>query len=378
MPQVKHIVYPLALLCHLRLAAAALALLLSALLTTGVAAQEQAPADMQPPEDGSPLSTSEKTTEEVAPNLPAATRLAQERRQLLSQLPGPPVPLWLPVDGEQVLAFWQEDRSGNPLGAVLMLHDKGENPRRAATLRRLHEYLPLYGWATFSMELPDLPNPAIPPRPEPLVPDAKEETETTDATDALPAEDSAAQEVAETDIKPVPADVPSEPPMTREQALEHIQRRIEAAAVYLQQQGQFNLVLLGEGKSTLWVLQYLDKAVPPAPVETADKKRRAVIDRAVNAVVLMNIRNPMEDGLEPLTDWLRHPEVPIFDVFTDFDLDVQAAARQRSQAAKQRRYETYVQRRLPPPNEANPHTEETPLTKAVRGFLQKYARGVEL
>lgn len=329
-------------------------------------------------EDSSTAPEAAKTT----PNLPVATRLAEEQRQLLSQLPGPPSPLWLPVDDEQVLAFWQEDRSGKPLGAVLMLHDQGENPRRAETLRRLHEYLPLYGWGTFSMELPKLPDPAVPPRPviTPPAPAEKDDAGTNEAAEENkdPATTPQPQGEAETGVPVAASPNVAESPMNREEVLAHIQRRIEAATAYLHQQAQFNLVLLGEGQSALWALQYLDKAVPPAPVESADKKRKAVLDRAVRVVVLMNIPTATADGLEPLTSWLRHPEVPTFDVFTDLDLDTLAAAQQRRQAAKQKGYENYVQRRLPPPNEANPEAGETLLTKAIRGFLQKHAKGVEL
>jgi hypothetical protein len=346
-----------------------------------LAATAQTPADETPTVTPSEeISSPEPEPAKKTPNKPVPMRLAEEQRQLLSQLPGPPSSLWLPVGDEQVLAFWQPDRSGKPLGAVLMLHDKGENPRRAATLRRLHEYLPLYGWATFSMELPDLPEPAVPPRPEPPPPVQPVQSDVEASND-----EEVATEASETMTAPevVPEAVPEpEPPpqpqMTREETLEHIQLRILAATAFLHQQGQLNLVLLGEGRSALWALQHLDKAVPPTPVESSDKKSKAVIDRAIRAVILLNPQSSTDIGLDPLTEWLRHPEVPTFDVFTDLDLDTLAAARQRQQKAKQKGYETYGQRRLPPPNEANPEASETLLTKAIRGFLQKHARGVEL
>lgn len=341
-------------------------------------AADETPTVTPSEETSAPEPDAAKTT----PNLPVPIRLVEEKRQLLSQLPGPPSSLWLPVGDEQVLAFWQTDRSGKPLGAVLMLHDKGENPRRAATLRRLHEYLPLYGWATFSMELPDLPEPTVPPRPEPPPPnppapdDGSESDEIEELTNTTSDETEAApQELAEA------APIPEPPPLpqpTREEVREDIQLRIQAATAFLHQQGQLNLVLLGEGRSALWALQHLDKAVPPTPVESSDKKSKAVIERAIRAVVLLNPQSSTDIGLDPLTEWLRHPEVPTFDVFTDLDLDTLAEARQRQLVATQKGYETYGQRRLPPPNWANPEASETLLTKAIRGFLQKHAKGVEL
>lgn len=351
------------------------------MLIHGPAAIAQTPADETPAvaqsqEPSAPEPTPAKTT----PNLHAPTRLAEEQRQLLSQLPGPPSSLWLPVGDEQVLAFWQTDRSGKPLGAVLMLHDKGENPRRAATLRRLHEYLPLYGWATLSLELPNLPEPTVPPRPE-LPPPAAPALNVEEVGEAGEPTNNTSDQAAATpqepaEVAPISELMPQE--LTREEVLEHIQLRIQAATAFLHQQGQLNLVLLGEGTSALWALQHLDKAVPPTPVESSDKKSKAVIDRAIRAVVLLNPPSSPDMGLDPLTEWLRHPEVPTFDVFTDLVLDTLAAARQRQQAAKQKGYETYGQRRLPPPNGANPDASETLLTKAIRGFLQKHAKGVEL
>lgn len=346
---------------------------------------EEAPATPSPSED----------IAKPVVNQPVAERLAERHRQLLHDLKGPPTALWLPVDDRQVLAFWQPDRSGKPLGAVLMLHDRGENPRRAATLRRLHEYLPTHGWATFSVELPDLPGAAVPPRPNPPAPaatpnqPAAENSPSTEAPPSTgnPAENASVDEkevvhqetepeasVEATDnSSPTPAPTPS-----REEVVEHIHRRITAATAYLHQQGQYNLVLLGEGSSAHWVLQHLDKAVPPPPVESADKKSKGIIDRAFRAVILVNPRTPEAAELVPLDEVLRHPEIPTFDVFTDFHLDTLAAAQNRRQAAKQQGYEHYVVRRLPPANGANPESVETALTKAVRGFLQKYAQGVEL
>jgi hypothetical protein len=318
------------------------------------------------------------------PNQPVAERLAEQHRQLLHDLKGPPTALWLPVNDRQVLAFWQPDRSGKPLGAVLMLHDRGENPRRAATLRRMHEYLPMHGWATFSVELPDLPKGVVPPRPDPPAAVATPKEASTENTEEnVPVDESEVVHQEVDDETPVettrdPPPTTTAPVASREEVVEHIHQRIQAATAYLHQQGQYNLVLLGEGSSAHWVLQHLDKAAPPPPVESADKKSKSVIDRAFRAVILVNPRTPEGAGLDPLQAGLHHPEIPTFDVFADFHLDTLAAAQNRRQTAKQKGYEHYIVRRLPPANGADPESAETLLTKAIRGFLRKYAQGVEL
>lgn len=337
-------------------------------------ATEQVPATSPPSAETSKPVSSQTVGE----------RLADQHRQLLHDLKGPPTALWLPVDGRQVLAFWQPDKSGKPSGAVLMLHDRGENPRRAATLRRLHEYLPTHGWATFSIELPALPEAAVPPRttPAPSVVTPPEEPTDENPTETAPANESEIvhQEPdvaasADTTGNSLPAEAPSP---SRQEVVDHIHRRIEAATAYLHQQGQYNLVLLGEGSSAHWVLQHLDKAIPPPTVESADKKSKGIIDRAFRAVILVNSRTPDGAAENVLPDELLHPEIPTFDVFTDFHLEILEDAENRRQKAKQKGYEHYIIRRLPPPNGATPEHNETLLTKAIRGFLQKYAQGVEM
>ena len=328
--------------------------------------------------------TSAESSKPVS-NQTVGERLADQHRQLLHDLKGPPTALWLPVDGRQVLAFWQPDKSGKPSGAVLMLHDRGENPRRAATLRRLHEYLPNHGWATFSIELPTLPEAAVPPRataPAPSVVTPPEESTDENPTEKAPVNESevvhqepdvAASADATGNSLPAEAISPS-----RQEVIDYIHRRIEAATAYLHQQGQYNLVLLGEGSSADWVLQHLDKAVPPPTVESTDKKSKGIIDRAFRAVILVNPRTPYGEAVDALPDGLLHPEIPTLDVFTDFHLEILADAENRRQKAKQKGYEHYIIRRLPPPNGATPEQSETLLTKAIRGFLQKYAQGVEM
>lgn len=341
-------------------------------------------------ETAPPLVVEDPPTPTPQPSV--AGRLAEQQRQLLYQLNGPPSALWLPVDDQQVLAFWQPDRSGTPLGAVLMLHDWGDSPRHPATLRRLHEYLPLHGWATFSMELPDLPPATIPARANPAPAAVVDEEPLTKEDSETAGEESLAEEAPETaDEGTLAMDSPEateEAPVAREPAedsaaapseeeiVKQIHRRIHAATTYLHQQGQYNLILLGEGRSALWVLQHLEQALPPPEVSSENRKSTAVIERTFRAVVLVNAETP--NPATPLATELRSSDIPTLDVFTDFHLDARAAAQSRRQAARQHGYSHYVIRRLPPPSGADSERSETPLTKTVRGFLQKYAQGVEL
>ncbi|WP_370589630.1 DUF3530 family protein [Saccharophagus sp. K07] len=366
-----------------------LGLLLSIMpLTFATIAAQEPDAPLAPQATPEELDIS---TPSAPANLPVPIRLENTQRQLLTELKGPPSTVWLQVGDKSVPAFWQPDQSGNPRGAVLLLHAQGQHPRWKSTMQRLHQYLPVHGWATLSVELPDLPPPAIPKRPEKPNPPKETTAETASAGATSPEQDVPGDNTASVNDLDVGDSTPDEtatnetaapaqePPAkpTRKEVMGQIQQRIQAGTDFLHQQGQFNLVLLGEDISTLWALQYLETAVPPTPITSADSKRKAIIERAIRAVVLLNPRLPADTSLPPLTDLLQHPQVPTFDVFSDLSLEARQEAQIRRQKAKQMRYENYVQRRLPPMTGANPDADEILVTKAIRGFLQKHCQGVE-
>ena len=318
---------------------------------------------------------------------PRQTRRLQQQR-LLADLPGPPAAIWLESGGEEFLGFWQSDLSGEPLGAVLMLHAEGQNPRWRGTLLRLHQSLPHHGWATLSVELPALPEPAIPARTLPAttptpatqlpgLPDAPN-------TPAAPVEVDETQVVHQDQVTSQGEEATRSAEPTRTEAASvadvklKITQRIAAATRYLNQQGQYNLVLLGEGAGAHWALAHLKDAVMPEVPSSGDDKNKAVMDRPIRALILVDIKTPAPLPEPPWTEQLKHPQVPTLDLYTDYGLTARKVATKRRQDSVAAGYETYVQKRLPPQTGADPTAQETALTKAIRGFLQKHARGVEL
>lgn len=306
----------------------------------------------------------------------AKVRLALQRQNLLMALEGPPDAVWIEVDGEKIPGFWRADQSGRPLGAVLILPAQAENARWSQTLAQLHHHLPKHGWATLSVELPELPEPAIPQRPSPVAPVDAPDSASTHSAD----ETSLENQETEPATSPPPPATQDAASTTIEETRSAIQRKITAATAYLHQQGQYNLVLIGEGVSALWVLEHLGVAVAPPAPKGADENRKAIVERAIRAVVLLDAQTP--NYLQPteLTERLRFPQVPTLDLYTDPTIPARNLAAQRKQASIKAGYEVFVQRQLAPP--AGPREAadpaETRLTKAIRGFLQRHAQGVAM
>lgn len=322
----------------------------------------------------------------VQPDAPAKssttndkTRLAQQRRRLLAELKGPPEAVWIEVDGEKLLAFWHPDQSGKPLGALVLLHAPGQNPRWADLLLRLHEYLPLHGWATLSIELPELPGHAIPDR-KPLVPASNTapepqatQTAAVDESQVVHQEADEPATATETPANPVPTPVDS-----IAEVRAGIQRRITAATQYLHQQGQYNLVLLGEGAGAFWALEHLEQAVAPAAPTSTDATRKGIVERAIRALIMVDLQIPEPLVAKTSGGLLRHPQVPTLDLYTDWSPAARDAAAGRKQEAVKAAYETYIQKRLPPAAGVLDSKRETTLTKTLRGFLQQHAQGEKL
>lgn len=345
-------------------------------------AAAEKPADETPAAPPAPQQAQDPVPEQAKDPAPAVSdkiRLAQQQQRLLSELQGPPEVVWIEVDGGKVLAFWTEDQSNKPVGAVVLLHAQGQNPRWSDTLLRLHHHLPLHGWAALSIELPELPEPGIPERiPDPTAvgtePAQTDPSQPVDETNVVHQEPAAGAATAVTPTSPAapPAQI------TATEARAAIQRRIAAATQYLQQKGQYNLVLLGEGASALWALEHLGQATVPEAPKAADPTRKVVLDRPIRALIMLDLRVPESLPEQELSERLRHPDVPTLDAYTDFSATAREAANLRKRLSIKAGYRSYVQKRLPPAGGVAPIVEETNLIKTLRGFLQQHARGEQL
>ena len=138
-------------------------------------------------------------------------------------------------------------------------------------------------------------------------------------------------------------------------------------------------MLLGEGASALWALEHLGQAAAPDKLPKADDPtRKAIVDRPIRALIMLDIRIPDSLPLSELKERLRHPNIPTMDIYTDPGVPARQAANERKQLSIKAGYQTYVLKRLPPAAGIPAMEEETNLVKALRGFLQQHARGEQL
>lgn len=315
---------------------------------------------------------------------PARERLAKQARHLLAAVEPPPHPVWIPVDGIDTLAFWQEDTSGEPEGAILLLHDAGQSPRWPATLLNLHRHLPRFGWATLSIELPATATPEIPPRSieqppstvdagTPTDPEAEtaatdpENTEAVDESQVVHEEALTANADAEPgEVAPNEAEPNTESTSpTAEQVEQSVNATISAAVAYLDQRGMRNIVILGEGLGTARALTYLNS--------TADSAEQS----SIRALVMLDPSIP-EPIAETFSTTLNNFQLPVFDLITSVNFAERTLAAQRRQLSEKSGHPAYFARQLTPAaGVANPQ-KESRISKAVRGFISRRASGREL
>ena len=335
--------------------------------------------------------------------------------QLLAQARVDPSASWLQIGESIVLAFWQSDLSGQPVGALLILHDEDSSPLTPHHLLNLQRYLPRHGWATLSVSMPALPQVqptarqtldettskeskpdleagATDDSPEgegpATTPDKTQEAVNTKDETEVVYQDQEAKEITASEDK---TGIEPEGTTEVEQKIQHptveeieaqAMARIDAGIKYLQEQGQYNIVVLGEGSGALRALQFLSTVpaeAPPAIKQNAGStNRKAIISRSIRAAVVLNLQNnyPRHQA-KPLELLPALRQTPLFDIYTSPNRDYRSQAKARRQLTKQQKFELFKQNKvISQTNESQ--DSEFRLTKTIRGFLERYAAGKEL
>ena len=353
-----------------------LAVLLSVLVVAlTVTAQEAEPA---PGVDSPEGEVAAETTTPAAPETAAARKvpdLEQRDMALLAAVLPPAAVRWLEADGDRFLAIYEADHTGNPQGAILMLHAEGLHPAAQATLEAIRRQLPRYGWATLAAMLPSPGSPPVPPRPPPA-PAAIGDDPAPSGTDPEAAAGESDEIFDETTggvtdgreppAEPAAASAAEEEAAPAKPVEQQVTERLQAALQFLQEEGIFNVVILGQGVGAARAAEFY--RLQQAPAASAATPMRALL--------LVNARNTV-----PLTDIdlpasLTDPALPVLDIYYDADPRNQLEAQQRQRQAQRQRLSHFVQLRLPRP--APGDGEQNRLTRRVRGFLEKHAAGMEI
>ncbi len=294
-------------------------------------------------------------------------------------------PIWLETDDGPFLALWQEDRSGFPKGALLIIHAEGEHPAWPNTTKPLHDTLPDYGWATLAVSLPPPDKPEQPKRTLPVKVKRmvvnKEEGANEESSDDSEPQEAAAEEPTTTESEPTTT--ASALPMQQDKqdsmraskmsAEDITEKRLESALRFLHDQGQFNLIILGNGSGAIRAHDFVEKITP----KIDNPRLKAKVERPVRAMILVNGRNQLPSMADNYEGWFSDPEIPILDIFVPTGYRNKEDAAYRKILAKRKKVTVYKQVRLTSFN-AGKSWKENVLSRRVRSFLDTNAVGIEV
>ena len=287
----------------------------------------------------------------------------------------------LVADGEEFFGVWKHTILANALGAVLILHEEGQNVDWPLTVNSLRVELAEHGWSTLAVALPNphgekilvraIPTPASAPNPEPGT-STEDEANTAAEQATLPTD--APKEIAET-ATPEPS-----PPPPKADIEAQVHARLDAAINYLHKVGQFNIVVVGQGIGAVRATAFIKRLMTSAANKQMTKnaaKTKAIIKRPIRALVLVNARNHIAGSPVKLYEQLKDPGLPVLDIlFGEHHLDSFEAKKRREWASRNqlKNYSQVKMRR--PVGPASEHNNR--LVKRVRGFLNRNAKGVEI
>ncbi len=356
---------------------------------TPTAPTEQALSNNEPAEQGEepPNSTKGEPAKPETKEVPLYESREARNMHLLAKVVDQDAVVWLTAKGVDFLALYEEELTGDAVGAVLLLNATGQHSSWPKSSERIRLSLPEFGWSTLSTELPDPRTPA-PPEREWFPPANSTTTPGTTGQDAPQQEDSQATTETPSQLEEPEANAAdpeenankadqqastptaTEEPSTKEAVPPEVMSlaRVEAAISYLHQQGQFNVVMMGEGIGALRAACFINSL--PA-LESSTQAR------LIRALILVNASNRPPTGSERLYDCLKNAEIPMLDVFFDIDKQDKVEARKRLKHAKRNNLKTYQQIALPEMS-YNTLQGENRLSRRIRGFLEVHARGVKV
>lgn len=289
-------------------------------------------------------------------------------------------------ESNMFIGLYAKDKTGNPYGAILIVHGEGQNADWPHTISTIRQGLPEHGWTSLSITLPEPAKPLVPsrPTPKPITPKQanQDAAEPEMATEQSPQEAiiSDANTMATQQTEPK-ADTTSEPlekldiksaEETEALALE----RLKEAISFLNSEGQFNIVIAAHGTAALRAMNYLDGASTISP-DTKNKNNKPKMQRPARAMVFLNARNSLLGIETSLSQLLDMQDLPILDIYFDEHYldDIEAQARKK--AAKGNNMSAYFLVKLLKPIQSI-FDNENRFTRRVRGFLDQHARGVEV
>ncbi|MGS2717162.1 DUF3530 family protein [Eionea flava] len=332
----------------------------------------------QTPETNTPSRLSSKITRSTI------TADRKRKMQLLAdQLPSGQ-PYWLNDGTSEFLGIWQEDRSGDAQGALLILHAEGEHPAWPQTTQPLHDSLPEYGWATMAIQLPDPLSKPLPkrtlaaksiaqPTNRDIVNEGDESEGANDENSSDESTTSQANPEKETAKNMQPTENNNPSPQATQDVEDIAEKRLTVAIKFLHDKGQFNIVLMGSGTSAIRGHKLMKEIVPV--IDDARLKKK--IEKPIRGSILFNAKNTLPTSSEVYKDWFFDPEIPILDIYTATNLQNQQDAKMRKVLSKKNKAIAYKQLKVSELSYEK-SWKENRLSRRIRSFLDAYIQGIEV
>ena len=307
------------------------------------------------------------------------------------------------------------EESGIPQGGILILHDREQHGHWPNLIAPLREYLPRYGWATLTIELaptPSQPHPGLRTHITPataglseadsglstndkagtpsatehadqegsekeqnISPDANDSTGLSVVEKMAPVDAANSSEGGDNTMQGEPAlprlselpplatpeqpsdDIGSAPLDPKARYLSRNRGRIVSAIDYLQQHGQFNLVIIGTGKGAAWAIDYVSQHLPAAK-------------KGLTLITIDPIDHP---DLEPLAQRMLAIDTPFLELISPHSNAPAWQQRKRRVTMRHAQQGHYQQIRLPALEDAQ--ATENSATRRARGWLRTHAAG---
>ena len=281
--------------------------------------------------------------------------------------------------GEKFTALWRKDRSGKAFGALLIVPTDGQTANWPHTIDVLRTELPKAGWSTLSIDVKPLAAPKAPARPEPISDmeiDSNEDVEPASGDEDdqnLEAESASMSEMGAAGRGESKRDIDQ----PSKSGIDANMDRIKAAVTFLHEQGQYNIVVAGYGASAKRVLDYAQDATSPGMKKSVKTNVGSNMQRPIRAMVIVNPQSPAGLPIGSTFETFAFKDMPILDLIVGTHYLDELDADKRKSVARSVGFETYVQIQMLEPSSVV-FGQENRLSRRVRGFLHKYAKGVEI
>lgn len=210
-----------------------------------------------------PAPASETAPAETAAERPAPLPREQEEAQALErQLPRQDLQQ-LQAGDTTFLALWKPANSDDPQGMVIIVPGADESPDWPDVIGPMRRKFPDVGWASLSLAMPDIQDPALQAR-EPQAADAAQpgSAEPTKEAAKQPAKD-AAQPATEADSEQARQQaqdaLAAAAKALAEAEAERVLARIDSAIAFAQQHQARQIILLGHGSGAYWAARFVNE-----------------------------------------------------------------------------------------------------------------------